>query len=222
MKTFFSETNLLRAAGLAALVTLMSLGRLVQGFKEPGLIITATFLLSLFICGAVTAWGRHAGMPGIITDRTTLLRGVFAATLLSALALPVQHLWLDPLLHRAIASAGDALLLELAYPSTTTGRLHSLLWSASFQAMFLQAAPMSLCARLTGRRDIALALCVATGAYIATKQVGMHGITEHATLFVVAASTANAAGCALFARYGLAPLMLLSAGLSAHVFLAIR
>lgn len=215
MRDFFSESNLVKASGLAAVVTVMSVGRLIEGGRPPGLFIPATFLLLVFICGAVTAWGTRAGMAGIVTDRSTFLRGAAAAGILSLVALPVHVLWLDPLLRGALAAKPQ--FLELSYPTTPRGCMASLLWSAGFQVMFLQAAPMSLFARLTNRRSVAMAMCIALRAYIATRQVGLIGIADHGALFVLCAVAATAAGCAVFARFGLGPTMLLAAGLDAHI-----
>jgi len=79
MRDYLSESNLFKAAGLAALLTVMSLGRLVQAGVPLGLYVPATFVVMTLVSGAVTAWGRHAGMPGIVTGRRTLLRGLAVA-----------------------------------------------------------------------------------------------------------------------------------------------
>ena len=76
----------------------------------------------------------------------------------------------------------------------------------------------SLFARLTKHSGIAILLSIATRAYIATKQVGVNGIAEHGSIFVFSAVIANAAGCVVFARFGLVPAMLLAAGLGLNVF----
>lgn len=219
MREFASETNLLRAAGLAALVTTLSLGRLVDTGRPLHLFAPALFLLLLFLCGAVTAWGKRADMAGIATDRATLLRGAAVAAAIALVALPVRMLWIDPVLRAALAATGDGRLLALHYPSTASGRTALLLWSAGFQSMFLVAAPMSLFARLTNRRGASLALCLACRAFLAAKQAGLASLAAEGTPFMLAAVASNAAACLVFAWYGLLPAMLLAAGLELHVLL---
>ncbi len=51
MRVFLSYQNLVRAATLAAIVTLMSLGRLVQGQMHLLLFIPVTFGLMMFVGG---------------------------------------------------------------------------------------------------------------------------------------------------------------------------
>ena len=218
MRDYFAESNLPRAAALASILTLMSVGRLVEGGKPLALFVPTTFAAMVFVSAAVTAWGRRAGMAGIVTDRRTFLRGAGIAAALSLLALPVTALWLDPTLRRAVLGATRSGMAELSYPSTLRGCLSLLLWSAGFQVMFLQAGPMSFFARLTGRASVSVVLCIAFRAYVAYRQVADAGMTESVLPFVVTATVTCGAGCMLFARFGLAPAVLLAAGLDLHVF----
>jgi|GEM_PF-1871628 len=218
MRNFVSESNLFKAMGLATVLTIMSAGRLVQAAKPLGLFLPLTFVIMTFVSGAVTAWGRYAGMPGIMTNRRTLMRGAVFAVVLSLLALPVYVFWLDLPLRNTLLSMTRSPIAELSYPSTLTGCFSLVLWSAGFQTMFLEAAPMSLFARLTRRRSIAVALCAAMRTYIAYRQITEAGITNHLPLFIFPALVSTTAGCILFARFGLVPAMLLSAGLDIHVF----
>jgi len=106
----------------------------------------------------------------------------------------------------------------LSYPSTASARISLVLWSAGFQVMVLQAAPMSIFGRLSGRRSAAVGLCLALRAYVASRQIAEAGITDCIPLFVVSALASTAAGCVVFARFGLAPTMLLAGGMDLHVF----
>jgi len=108
-------------------------------------------------------------------------------------------------------------LLTLTYPATVGGCLALILWSAGFQTIFLQAAPMSFFARLTRNRSVAFGLCLALRVFIAYRQVVFAGLTDGIGLFVVSAVGAAAAGCILFVRYGLAPAVFLAAILDLHV-----
>jgi len=218
MRDFLTETNLFKAAGLSAILTLMTMGRLVHAEKPFGVYVGLTFALMAFVCGAVTAWGKRGGMPGIVTDSQTLLRGLALAATVSLVLLPVQVLWLDPSFLDALENAESKTRMELAYPSTANGCLSLVLWSAGFQMMFLQAAPMSFFVRLTGSQAWALGLCVALRSFVAYLQIDEAGVTEHAVLFTVWAMVTTGVGCLVFARFGLAPTMFLAAGLDLNVF----
>ena len=218
MREFLSYRNLLKASALAAVITVMSTGRLIQGRMPLLIFIPLTFGLLTFICGAVTAWGNCAGMPGIVTDRKTLLRGTAVALLVSLVVLPVRLFWLDEVVQQALLSARDSSYYELSYPSTISGILSLILWSAGFQLLFAQAAPMSLCARLTNSRAIAIALCVALQTYILHEQVIAAGLSGSVTLFVAAALIQGTIACLIFSTYGLIPTVLLAIGTDLHLF----
>ena len=173
----------------------------------------------MFIAGAVTAWGRRAGMAGIVTDRRTLWSGLALAVLLALLALPVYLLELDALLRDALRRATGSTLMNLSYPATIRGCLALMLWSAGFQTMFLVAAPMSLFARLTNRSSAALGLCLALRAYVQHRQMAEAGIIAALPLFLIPALATTLAGGFLFARYGLAPAMLFAAALDLRLLL---
>lgn len=218
MRVYLSESNLRKAAAVAAVVTLMSVPRLVQGGKPLGLYIPATFVSMTLVAGAVTAWGRRAGMKGILTDLSTLRRGCAIALFFALAALPVQVLWLAPLLRNTLASGTNAATAILSYPPTAGGCAALLLWSAGFQVIFLQAAPMAFFTRLTGYPSVACALCVALRTYVAYRQVLLSGLTDGVGLLVLSAAGTVAVGCLLFARFGLVPAMVFAAGLDVHLF----
>lgn len=218
MRDYLTDSNLVRSAGLSAVLTLMSAGRLLQGDLPFIEYVILTFLVMILISGAVWAWGRSAGMPGIVTDRQTLVTGVAIAVVVSLVMLPIRICWLDRLAHRLLQGAGNQAFVELSYPSSWSGRLALVLWSAGFQVMFLQAAPMSLFTRVTGRPVVAAGLCIALRAYVVYRQMAEAGIMEGAWLFMVPATAGVAVGCFLFARYGLVPAMLFAGGTDLHVF----
>ncbi len=216
MRDFLSESNLRKAVPLAAILTLMTIGRLVQGGRPLAYYLPMTFLVTTLMAGAVTAWGQCAGMPGFRTDRRTFAMGAAVAAGLSLLALPLSLFWLDPILKPALQRASPA-AFALTYPPTVGGCLALLLWSTGFQTLFLQAAPMSLFARLTGRRAVAVSLCVALRIFVTHLQTAEVGMAAESGLLAASAAVATAAGCIVFARFGLAPAMLLAAGLDLHV-----
>jgi hypothetical protein len=218
MRDYVSLPNLYKAAGLAALVTVMSIGRLIQADVWLGMYVPMTFMSMLFVGGAVTAWGRSAGMAGIATDRATLGQGIGVAAFLVLVALPIYVLWLDPMLQRALLETGRSDLLEMSYPSTTRGRLAMLLWSAGFQALFFVAAPMSYFARLTRSVWLSIAFCLAVRGFLVFRQMVESGIVDGAPYFVSSALASTFLACLVFARYGLIPTMLFAAGLDLRAF----
>ena len=218
MRDFLSESNLRTSLPLSAVLTLMTIGRLVQGDRPLILYVPMTFLVMMFLAGAVAAWGQRAGMAGLVTERRTLAMGVAVAAGLSLLALPIHLFWLDPTLRTALQGAVQPPVAALTYPPTIGGCVALLLWSAGFQTLFLQAAPMSLAVRLTGSRLAAIGLCLALGIFVTHLHAAKAGMTANAGLMVVSTSVATAAGCMVFARFGLVPAMLLAAGLDLHVF----
>lgn len=218
MRTLLSESNFFKSAGLSVILTVMSIGRLVHTGNPLGMYIPMTFAAMMLVSGPVIGWGRHAGMPGIYSDRLTLLKGAAIAVALSLIALPVHLYWLDSFLQPALLSAEHGALEELSYPSTDSARISLVLWSAGFQVMFMQAAPMSIMGRLTGRRSAAVGLCLALCAYVVYRQITEAGIRDCIPLFMVSALVSTTAGCVVFARFGLVPTMLLAGGMDVHVF----
>lgn len=219
MRDYLSMSNVPRAAALSALVTVMAVGRLVEGQRPLALFIPVTFCAMMFVGGAVTAWGRHANPAGLFPGGRTLRNGLLLAVLLALLALPIHVYWLDPLFRSLLSGVADSSLARLAYPHTLHGALASMLWAAGFHTLFFVAAPMSLFARLTHRPAVALALTCALRAYVMHRQLATAGLLADYPVFLIPALAATAAGGFLFARYGLAPAMVLAAGIDARLLL---
>lgn len=223
MRNYFTTPNLCRGALLSAIVTLMSIGRIVQGnmllrVTMPEALVACFFSMTL-VCATVTAWGKMGGMPGVITDRRTFLRGSALALLFSLAALPVYRYALDPLFCRILEVSGDAAALEMNYPSTRSGQLAMLCWMAGFQTLFVCAAPMSLLTRLTNRRDLAIVLSMALGVFLVHVKVSRAGLDEFFPLFVVPGMIGCGCACFLFSRFGLAPAMIMAGGMTLRLFL---
>jgi len=221
MRTFLSEENLKKAAVMAVVVTVMSVGRLVQAGVPMAFFLTATFFSMMLVCGVVAAWSATAGMPGMVADRQTLWRGLAIAAALMVVMIPVRLFWLNPILHGALLNAQSSELARLSYPETTAGRVSLLLWSAGFQFLCMQAAPMSIAARLTGRRSVAVGICVAFRAYVVYRQILAGGITDGVTLFVALALIGATVQCMMFATFGLIPAMVLAGGMDLHLFFGV-
>jgi hypothetical protein len=217
MRAFISTANLKKAAGLAAIITAMSASRILQVGIRPDLQIPAAFLSMILICGAVTAWGTYAGMPGIITDRKTFVRGTLVASGLSLIALPIQIFWTTPAICRALLASANPSFAGLMFPASFGAQMALLLWAAGFQTMFLQSGPMSFFARLVNRQSVALVLCLVFRAYVAHHQLAGAGITGMESFLFFSTLLTAAAGCLVFARFGLGPTVLLSIGLNLHL-----
>ena len=222
MREFLSVRNFFKASALAAIVTLMSIGRLNQGGMSLATFVPLTFSVLTFICGAVTAWGHCAGMPGLVTDRRTLLQGSAVALIIAMVILPLRLLWLDDIIRKALLSAGERSYYELSYPSTLRGSLKLIMWSAGFHLLFTQAAPMSFFARLTNSRTISVALCMALHTYIMYTQVVVAGMTEIVPLFIFATLAQGLIACLIFGVYGLIPTVVLAIGTDLHLLFSIH
>ena len=223
MRDYCTLPNLSRAALLASVITLLSSGRIIHGslllrITLPQALVFCFCAMTL-VCAAVTAWGRTAGMPGIFTDRRTFLRGAVLALLMALAMQPFFRYLLDPLFSGILDELGNDAALEMAYPTTLAGQLALLCWMAGFQTLFVCAAPMSLIARLTGRRDLALVFCLLLGIYLVHLKATDLGIQEHLLLFAIPTLVGCGMACFLFSRFGLAPAMILSGAMTLRLFL---
>ena len=205
MRNYLDTGNLVLAAAMSAIVTLLSIGRLLQSELPLFTGIVMLFVSMTLVCAAVTAWGRQAGMAGVWTDGRTLRMGLLAALALGLALWPVFLLGFDPRIRGVLGGATDSDLLRLAFPPTTGTRVALILWAASFQTLFLLAAPMSLAARLTGNRYAALGLCLLFRFYVSHRQVVENGLADHMALLLAPSAAIGLIGCLLFARFGLAP-----------------
>jgi hypothetical protein len=218
MRKFISTTNMKQAVGFAAVITAMSVDQILRAGVMPRLQIPAAFLAMIFVCGSVTAWGTSAGMPGIVTDRKTLVQGTLVSICLSLIALPIQIYWMDPIIYKALLASAKPSIATLLFPATVGGQIAMLLWSAGFQTMFMQSGAMSFFARLVNSQSIALALCLGLRTYVVNHQLAGAVVVGVEPVLLLSPLLATGAGCLVFARFGLAPTILLSIGLNLHLF----
>ena len=219
MRDYATIPNLLRAALLSVAVTVLSVPRFVAtGF--PLVVGTAAMLISMtLVAAAVTAWGRCAGMAGVLPDGRTVRQGVVAAVLLGLLCWPVCRYALDPALQDALLDASARNVVQRLYPRDIGGRVALVLWTAGFQVLFLQAAPMSLAARLTGSRAMALVCCVVLRVYVTRRYVSEESLQGLLGLMLAPGLLGTLGGCLLFAYYGLVPAAVFAAVVTLRLLL---
>lgn len=220
MRTYLSMPNFLRALVLGLIATVMSVPRLIQGGLPLGLYIPATLVGMMLVSGAATAWSDRGGMCGMVPAWRRMLVGVGVAVLVSAIATPVVHLWVDPSVRQALQATGNPHAMALRYPATVAGCLAVVLWSASFETLFFQAATVSFFARLTNRQSVAIVLAVALRLCVSLHQMTELGVVDAVPLMLVSTAVMATVACILFARTGLVAAMVLGAGLDLHLFLS--
>jgi hypothetical protein len=203
MRDYLAETNLLKSAWLAVIITLMSVLRIMEGRMSLWFYVPAALLSMTLVCAAITAWSARGGMRGYLPEPAALWRGVGIALALAAALAPIYSFFVDPVLRAALAGVLKARAFDLRYPATLRGLLALVLWAAGFQTAFLCAAPMSLLSRLTGSWRAALVVTVALRIMLLHKQIAVCGVSGSVPLFYASAIATALLSCLLFARYGL-------------------
>ncbi|MBN1669932.1 MAG: hypothetical protein JXR37_02790 [Kiritimatiellae bacterium] len=215
MRDYLSEKNLLKAAALGAVVTLMAVPRIEAGGLRVGVFAVGAFLGSTLVGGMATAWGTRAGMCGLFPDTRRILYGSAAAALLASVLMPLAALF-DPILKAAVAEAGGERLLSLQFPDTAFGVLALILWSAGFSTLFFAAASVSFFARVCRRQHIAIALAVGLQVLVRYQQLAGGGVSHGVPLFLAESIVAGLVPCLLFARAGIIPAAVFNAVLDAR------
>lgn len=218
MRVYLSERNLLKAAALGAVVTLMSVPRILVAGLNPAFYIPAAFVGMTLVSGAATAWGGYAGMAGV-WPRRGLGRNLGFATLAGLALALVSFLLLDPVFSQAIAGGGDREFLELQYPVTVGGCAALVLWSAGFETVFFYAAASSFVVRISRRVWTAYVFSAALRLVVTLHQMAGAGITEAEHLFAAGSVVASFITCLLFVRGGLPAAMVFTAVLNLRLLL---
>jgi hypothetical protein len=136
---------------------------------------------------------------------------------LAAVLVPLYAVFLDPVLRSVLAASVDDRAFSLMYPATAGAWIAAVLWSAGFETLLFQAAPMSVLSRVTGDWRAALVLTVATRLYVLGRQLASLGVTDSVPVFAAGAAATTALGCILFARGGILPAACLAAALDLHL-----
>lgn len=221
MREYLSTGNLVRAAALGALATVMALPRLVQAGPNGGLRAVACLASMILVAGAVTAWDRKAGLAGNYPGRARTLIGLAVAAVVALVLSPLQRWAIQPLFEEAVRASADANWVRLQLPDTPGAWAALALWSAGFQTLFCVAAPTCLAARLTRRVWPALILTTFLGAYLASRQMDLYGMGSGRDLFVAASAAKGLVGCLVYAHFGLAPGAAIAAGFHLHTLWAV-
>jgi hypothetical protein len=218
MRRYLSETNLIKAGALALVMTVMSVPRIQHWGVPLSAYIPAALFAMILISGAATAWGADGGMVGLFPETRRIAAGTAVAVVLVALALPLQLLYLNPMLREGLVATGNAAALRLRFPDSTWGKLGLLLWSAGFEIMFLQAALISFLARLLHNRWRALGVAFLLLVLIAHTIISPLNLGGLTTALVLGGAAMYTTGCWLFSAFGLIPTMLYAGGLTVHHF----
>ena len=216
MRDYVSLQNLRRSALLSAVVTVMTVPRLVQAGLPMDIYVPATILSMLLVCGAPAAWSHKGGLRGLF-PAGRVWRGVGIAFLLSLLALPYFY-YAAPVMRELLRSTGNVKLFELNYPESTADRLALVLWSGGFQTMFFCAAPMALFCRLLRRVWPAVILTVLMRVLVMGYRFSFVGVTHDILPALCASAVAAAVYSVLYAKAGLPATMVFAGGLNAHLF----
>lgn len=219
MRTYFSEKNLIQASLLGAVVTLMSVPRILAGSLNPAFYVAAAFLSMTLVCGAVTAWGRNLGMGGVWPGRDGLRHNLAFAGL-AGLALALVHVFLlDPVFSQAIEKTGDSTFMELHYPGTWGNCLALVLWTTGFETVFFYAATPSFVVRVARRIWPAYVFAATLRLMVTLHQMGTAGIDEAGHLFAAGSIVTSFVTVLLFVRGGLPAAMLFTAVLNLRLLL---
>jgi hypothetical protein len=217
VRDYLSEPNLFKAAVWSVPLTALSVPRLLAGQYSLWLYAPALFGCLLFVCAAATAWGDRGGLPGLLPEWRRVRPALLVALAATLLLAPLYAFAIDPLFRRSLLAAGAAPRLALAYPGTLAAWVGLTLWSAGFQNMFLHAAPLSLFARLLGRRWPAILLTVAVRLYIQSRQIHELGIADNLPLYYLSAGGLCLIACLLFSRGGFVPTAVFAVGTNLHL-----
>jgi hypothetical protein len=218
MRHYLSIFNLKKALALGFVITLMAIPRILQGGMDPWLYVPAAFLAIVLVSGAGTAWSNHAGMCGLFPERRRVITGIIFVFVFTVILVPVQLLWLDPVLLGEISSVSDGEVIKLCFPPTTGSRLALMLWVAGFETVFFQVGGMSFFARLTGNQWISITAIAVFRMYVTSRHFLYYGVTD-VSFFLLASSAFSAVlTCMLFARAGLLATMTFSAMRNLHLF----
>jgi len=218
MKDYLRQSNLARAMVLASIVTLMAVPRILHAGLDTWIYVPAALFAMTIVAGAGSAWGDRAGMYGLFPEKRRMLAGIGAAVLAGCAIIPLQLMWIDPVLIDAVRTASDKDSLRLSFPSSTPGRVALLLWVAGFETMFFQAGSMSFFARLSGNQWLSIAATVVFRVYATNEHLLHCGIEDTYYILLASSALGTVIACALFARAGLPAAMAFTSVLSLHHF----
>lgn len=206
MKEFAREENLKRALLFGALLTLLSIPRLVEvdlALPPPGLILF-TFGVMTFASGAAMAWQHHGGMAGLFPGKRRTALGTGWAVI-AGLVLLSAFFFIDPLLPRELAANAAYQRWGIVYPENEAEVISRILWSAGFQTMFFTAAAMAVFCRVTRNVWVSLLIVLCGRMLITAYRLTALELQAIIPPFLLITALFAIVSCLLFARYGLIP-----------------
>lgn len=211
MRDYLAVENLKNATFLGIAVGLMAIPRILEGSDQLAMIrILAVIPSMTIIAGAVTAWGARGGMLGPFPARGEVRRGIWSA-IASGLLIAPFILWQEA----AGMGLGDSptTLAErnLPLPSTLTGCLALMLWSAGFETLFFRAGTMSFFARVTNRQWTGVVGAILISVAVRSAKMGEVGLDSVMVLRLVGIGIVTTVGCLLYARAGMLAAMVFAA-----------
>lgn len=216
MKRYLSISNFKKAALLGAVMTLFSAPRILTSGLMPFQFVISAFAGLTLVAAMATAWGKSAGMRGLLPPHNVVLRGLKFAAIFLIVLLPIKVLWFNPLLYAAVEQRGNEVALRLLFPDSLASGVSLMLWVMSFEVLFFKAAAMSFFARLTKSLSAALILSAMLRVFVTWLKISEIGVEDGLLLILSHAAIINALSCLMFARYGLPAPMLFAAGLAIY------
>lgn len=219
MKEFLREENLKQALVFGAILTFLSVPRLLEvDLPLPPLgLVVFTFGVTAFASGAALAWQHHAGMAGLFPGRRRTWLGAGWA-LIGGLVLLTAFFYIDPLLPRELAAKAAFHRWGVLYPQNEAEVISRMLWSAGFQTLFFTAAAMAVFSRVIKNVWAALLIVICLRMLITAYRLTMLDLGHIVPPFLLLTALFAIASCLLFVRYGLIPAAALAALIEARHF----
>jgi hypothetical protein len=211
MRKYLSIENLKNATVLGVAVGLMAIPRILEGSDRLALVRVLAVIPSMtIIAGAVTAWGKTAGMCGALPDRGTVRAGIWIALAAGLLVAPFLF-WQDAGIAAMSDTPSSPFERNLPLPATLTGCLALILWSAGFETLFFRAGAMSFFARVTNRQWTGVIGAILISLAVRSAKLGSVDTDGMMALRIVGMTVVTTVGCVLYARSGLVAAMVFAA-----------
>ena len=219
MKTYFTLSNLRRAAPIAAAAGIMAVPRILQHPGGSAILLVVVVPVLTLVAGSATAWGACGGMSGVFPRGGATPAWLACAAVAGILFLPAV-LWHDSVV-APVFRGGNPRAFLLAFPQTTALALALVLWNAGFETLFFQASAMSFTARLTGSVTASVMACIALRLAVMALQLKLSGLAGLTPFMAVFSTAETFVSCVFFARAGLPGAVVFNTVVAARHFLPV-